>query len=128
MREAIQRELDRGGQVFFVHNRVADIEHVAARACATLVPEARVAVGHGQMGEDELEQVMLDFVGGEYDVLVCTTIIESGPRHPERRTRSIVDAPTASAWPSCTSSAAASAAASSAPTRICCTAAGRRSR
>jgi len=77
VREAILRELDRGGQVYFVHNRVEGIESVAARL-ARLVPEARIAVGHGQMPEDQLEQVMLRFAAGETDLLVCTTIIESG--------------------------------------------------
>jgi transcription-repair coupling factor (superfamily II helicase) len=75
--EALRRELLREGQVFFVHNRVADIEHVADRL-RDLVPEARVAVAHGQMDEARLEQVVLDFWEGAYDVLVCTTIIESG--------------------------------------------------
>ncbi|HZQ27629.1 MAG TPA: transcription-repair coupling factor, partial [Acidimicrobiales bacterium] len=75
--EAIRRELLREGQVFFVHNRVRDIEHVAADLKA-LVPEARVAVAHGQMDEGTLEKVVLDFWEGQYDVLVCTTIIESG--------------------------------------------------
>jgi transcription-repair coupling factor (superfamily II helicase) len=75
--EAIRRELLREGQVFFVHNRVQDIDHVAARI-RELVPEARVAVAHGQMDEGSLERVVLDFWEGEYDVLVCTTIIESG--------------------------------------------------
>ena len=75
--EAIRRELLREGQVFFVHNRVADIEHVA-RDLRHLVPEARIAVAHGQMDEGTLERVVLDFWEGEYDVLVCTTIIESG--------------------------------------------------
>jgi transcription-repair coupling factor (superfamily II helicase) len=75
--ESIRRELLREGQVFFVHNRVADIEHVAA-GLRQLVPEARVAVAHGQMDEGTLEKVVLDFWEGAYDVLVCTTIIESG--------------------------------------------------
>ena len=75
--EAIRRELLREGQVFFVHNRVKDIEHVAARL-RDLVPEARVAIAHGQMDEGTLERVVVDFWEGEYDVLVCTTIIESG--------------------------------------------------
>ncbi|MDQ3569310.1 MAG: transcription-repair coupling factor [Actinomycetota bacterium] len=75
--EAIRRELLREGQVFFVHNRVADIEHVAA-TLRQLVPEARVAVAHGQMDEGSLETVVLDFWAGAYDVLLCTTIIESG--------------------------------------------------
>src|SRR5438552_2055285 len=75
--EAIRRELLREGQVFFVHNRVQDIELVAGRL-RELVPEARIAVAHGQMDEGSLERVVLDFWEGEYDVLVCTTIIESG--------------------------------------------------
>ncbi|HVL26735.1 MAG TPA: transcription-repair coupling factor [Acidimicrobiales bacterium] len=75
--EAIRRELLREGQVFFVHNRVYDIDGVAGRV-RELVPEARVAVAHGQMDEAQLEKVVLDFWEGEYDVLVCTTIIESG--------------------------------------------------
>jgi transcription-repair coupling factor (superfamily II helicase) len=75
--EAIRRELLREGQVFFVHNRVASIEDTAARV-RELVPEARVAVAHGQMDEGSLEKVVLDFWEGDYDVLVCTTIIESG--------------------------------------------------
>jgi transcription-repair coupling factor (superfamily II helicase) len=75
--EAIRRELLREGQVFFVHNRVQDIDQAAARV-RDLVPEARVAIAHGQMDEGSLERVVLDFWEGEYDVLVCTTIIESG--------------------------------------------------
>ncbi|HEV3225403.1 MAG TPA: transcription-repair coupling factor [Acidimicrobiales bacterium] len=75
--EAVRRELLREGQVFFVHNRVQDIQHVAARL-RDLVPEARIAVAHGQMDEGSLERVVIDFWEGEYDVLVCTTIIESG--------------------------------------------------
>ena len=75
--EAIRRELLREGQVFYVHNRVHDIEAKAA-AIRDLVPEARVAIAHGQMDEGSLEQIVVDFWEGEYDVLVCTTIIESG--------------------------------------------------
>jgi len=75
--EAIRRELLREGQVFWVHNRVSSIEHAAARL-RELVPEARIAVAHGQMDEGALEQVVVDFWDGKYDVLVCTTIIESG--------------------------------------------------
>ncbi|MBE3571414.1 MAG: transcription-repair coupling factor [Moorella humiferrea] len=77
VREAIRRELDRGGQVYFVHNRVMDIDRFAYHV-QQLVPEARVAVAHGQMEERELERVMLDFIEGRYDVLVCTTIVENG--------------------------------------------------
>src|SRR5436305_811703 len=75
--EAMRRELLREGQVFFVHNRIADIE-VKAAELRELVPEARIAVAHGQMDEGTLEKVVLDFWHGDYDVLVCTTIIESG--------------------------------------------------
>src|SRR5205823_91904 len=75
--ESIRRELLREGQVFFVHNRVLDIDRVAGQL-RDLVPEARVAVAHGQMDEGTLERVVLDFWEGDYDVLVCTTIIESG--------------------------------------------------
>ena len=75
--EAVRRELLREGQVFYVHNRVMDIEHVADRLRA-MVPEARVAVAHGQMDEGTLEKAVLDFWERAYDVLVCTTIIESG--------------------------------------------------
>ncbi len=74
---AIRRELLRDGQVFYIHNRVQSIEKAAARI-RELVPDARVAVGHGQMGEHQLEQVMLDFWEKRFDVLVCTTIVESG--------------------------------------------------
>ncbi len=75
--EAIRRELLREGQVFYVHNRVRDIDAVAERV-RRMAPEARVAIAHGQMDEGSLEQVVLDFWQGAYDVLVCTTIIESG--------------------------------------------------
>jgi transcription-repair coupling factor (superfamily II helicase) len=74
---AIRRELLREGQVFFIHNRVQSIDRAAARI-RELVPEARVATAHGQMGEHQLEQVMLDFWEKRFDVLVCTTIVESG--------------------------------------------------
>ena len=75
--EAIRRELLREGQVFWVHNRVQTIDMAAARL-RELVPEARIAIAHGQMDEGSLEQVVVDFWEGRYDVLVCTTIIESG--------------------------------------------------
>src|SRR5207342_200266 len=75
--DAILREVDRGGQVFFVHNRVETIHH-AALMVQKLVPQVRVAVAHGQMAERELERVMLDFLDRQYDVLVSTMIIESG--------------------------------------------------
>jgi len=83
--EAIRREVLREGQVFFVHNRVQDIEQVADEL-RSLVPEARVAVAHGQMDEGSLEQVVYDFWEQEYDVLVCTTIIESGIDMPSVNT------------------------------------------
>ena len=85
IRDAIQRELNRGGQVFFLHNRVFDIEAVASKLKA-LVPEARFAVGHGQMSADDLEEVMTRFVNGEADVLLSTTIIESGIDIPNANT------------------------------------------
>ncbi len=75
--EAILRELNRGGQVYFVHNRVHNIDEVAQRL-KEIVPEARIAIGHGQMNEHELEKVMLGFVDGQYDILLATTIIENG--------------------------------------------------
>ena len=77
VKEAILHEISRGGQVFYLHNRVDTIHEVAA-LLQRLVPEARIAVGHGQMEERELERVMTDFVAGTSDVLVCTTIIETG--------------------------------------------------
>lgn len=77
IREAILREIERGGQVFFLHNRVRTIARTAAQL-AELVPEARFMIGHGQLAEADLEEVMVAFANGEADVLVCTTIIESG--------------------------------------------------
>src|ERR671931_2277215 len=82
---AIRREMLREGQTFFVHNRVDSIDRVALRV-RQLVPEARVAVAHGQMSEEQLERVMLDFWDKAYDVLVCTTIIESGIDIPTANT------------------------------------------
>jgi len=75
--EAMRRELDRGGQIFYVHNVVSGLDRVAARL-QKLLPQARIAVGHGQMPEKQLDRVMVDFVEGEIDVLVCTTIVENG--------------------------------------------------
>ena len=83
--EAVRRELHREGQVFYVHNHVRDIERVADRL-HKLVPEARLAVAHGQLSEHELEAVMMRFVAGESDVLVCTSIIESGLDMPRVNT------------------------------------------
>ena len=77
VRDAINRELGRGGQVYYLHNRVKNIAEEAMRV-QTLVPQAKVAFAHGQMSETELENIMHDFVDGEIDVLVCTTIIETG--------------------------------------------------
>ncbi len=77
VRDAVRAEIARGGQVFYLHNRVETIRAVADRLRAAL-PEARIAVGHGQMATGELEEVMSAFVAGEHDVLVCTTIIETG--------------------------------------------------
>jgi transcription-repair coupling factor (superfamily II helicase) len=91
VQEAIRRELAREGQVFFVHNRVHDIEEVAA-GVKDLVPEARVIVGHGQMTPAMLEQVMLAFMRHEADILVSTTIIESGIDIPTANTMVIHDA------------------------------------
>jgi len=85
IREAVMRELRRGGQVFFVHNRVQTIAK-RAELLAQLVPEAKIAVGHGQMGEHELEKVMLGFMHGETNLLLCTTIIESGLDIPNANT------------------------------------------
>ena len=85
VRQAILRELDRNGQVYFVHNRVQGIEQMAARV-RKIVPEARIAIAHGQMPERELSAVMLAFAEGDYDVLVCTTIIESGLDIPNANT------------------------------------------
>lgn len=85
IKEAVEYELERGGQVFVIHNRVKDIQEIAHRV-STLVPGARVAVGHGQMKGDELEQVMVQFIEGEFDVLVATTIIESGLDIPNANT------------------------------------------
>jgi transcription-repair coupling factor (superfamily II helicase) len=77
IREAIQRELDRQGQVYFVYNRVESIEKMAGYL-QNLLPKARITIAHGQMDEDQLERVMLDFYDNEADILVCTTIIETG--------------------------------------------------
>jgi transcription-repair coupling factor (superfamily II helicase) len=91
IRKAILRELNRGGQVFFVHNRVNDIRLLADRV-RSLVPDARIAVGHGQMPQGQLESTMLRFIRGEIDVLVCTTIIESGLDIPSANTMLIHNA------------------------------------
>lgn len=85
IRDAVSFELRRGGQVFFVHNRVSDIEGVA-NIIFKLVPDARIGIAHGQMEGDKLEKVMLKFIDGEYDVLVSTNIIESGLDIPNANT------------------------------------------
>lgn len=89
--EAIRREMDRGGQIFFVHNRVQDIEKVAHQL-QDIIPEARIAVAHGQMKEHLLERCMLDFLARDYDILVCTTIIETGLDIPNVNTLIVDDA------------------------------------
>ncbi len=85
IRDAVQRELNRGGQVFFLHNRVLTIETMAQKLRA-LLPQARIVVGHGQMHSDDLEEVMTQFVNGDADVLLSTTIIESGLDIPNANT------------------------------------------
>ena len=85
LRRAIFRELDRGGQIFFVHNRIQSIE-IVQKMLQDLLPDARIAVGHGQLNERELEQVMTRFVDGEVDILLSTTIIESGLDIPNANT------------------------------------------
>ncbi|MGX1902104.1 transcription-repair coupling factor [Thermolongibacillus altinsuensis] len=91
VREAIERELARGGQVFFLYNRVEDIDRKAEEISA-LVPDARVTYAHGKMSENELESVMLAFLEGQYDVLVSTTIIETGVDIPNVNTLIVYDA------------------------------------
>jgi transcription-repair coupling factor (superfamily II helicase) len=85
IKSAIDLELSRGGQIFFIHNRVETIDTIAALV-KRLVPQARLAVGHGQMNEKEMERVMLDFIDYKYDVLVATTIIENGIDIPRANT------------------------------------------
>ena len=85
IRSAIVRELNRGGQCYFVHNRVYNIQEVADRL-QNIVPEARITIGHGQMGERQLEKAMVDFVSKRVDILVATTIIESGLDIPSANT------------------------------------------
>ncbi|MFP4456128.1 MAG: transcription-repair coupling factor [Clostridia bacterium] len=89
--EAIKREIERNGQIYFLHNRVKDIEFVAAKL-EKMIPHAKIAVGHGQMGERQLERIMIDFHKKEYDVLVSTTIIESGLDIPNVNTLIVEDA------------------------------------
>ena len=91
IRNAILRELNRDGQIYFVHNRVNDIELIANRL-RMLVPEARIGIGHGQLHEDELEMVMMDFIEHRFDLLVATTIVESGLDIPTANTMFIDEA------------------------------------
>lgn len=91
IKDAIEFELSRGGQVFYVHNRVKTIERVAERI-RTLVPNARIVIAHGQMREEKLEKVMINFVDENYDILVCTTIVESGLDIPTVNTMIVEDA------------------------------------
>ncbi len=91
VKDAVLRELARGGQVFYVHNRVQSIDAVAARL-HELLPKARIGVAHGQMKEDDLEKVMMDFLDGEFDILLATTIIESGLDLPNVNTLIVEDA------------------------------------
>ncbi|MFK8030527.1 MAG: transcription-repair coupling factor [Gammaproteobacteria bacterium] len=85
IREACLREINRGGQIYFVHNSVKDIEHIASQL-ADIIPEATIEIGHGQMKERELERVMLDFYHRRFNLLLCTTIIESGIDVPTANT------------------------------------------
>lgn len=89
VRDAILRELERDGQIYFVHNKIESIHHVAHHL-KRMIPDARIEVGHGQMSEDELERVMFDFYHHQFDILVCTTIIENGLDVPTANTM-IVD-------------------------------------
>ncbi len=91
VRDAIMHEVSRGGQVFFVHNRVQNIMEIAGMI-QRLVPDIKICVGHGQMDGHKLEQIMLDFIDGEYDVLLATTIIENGLDIPNANTIIINDA------------------------------------
>ena len=90
VRSAIVRELNRGGQMYFVHNRIGDMTDLAAKI-KEVVPEVRIGIGHGQMGEGELEQVMIDFIDHKFDLLLATTIIESGLDIPNANTMFIDD-------------------------------------
>lgn len=91
IREAIYRELGRGGQVFYLHNRISDLE-LLYRKIRKLVPEARICLGHGKMNRDELEDTIQSFIDKEYDVLLCTTIIETGIDIPNSNTLIIDEA------------------------------------
>lgn len=85
IKDAIEKEINRNGQIYYVHNRVMDIDHTASKL-RKLLPKARIAVAHGQMSERHLENIMFEFVNKEYDILVCTTIIETGMDIPNVNT------------------------------------------
>jgi transcription-repair coupling factor (superfamily II helicase) len=85
IREALERELARGGQAFFIHNRIKTLDNIAGRV-KQLVPHARIGIGHGQMDEKRLEKLMIDFALGNFDIFVCTTIVESGLDFPRANT------------------------------------------
>lgn len=85
IRDAVSYEMKRGGQVFFVHNRVADLDEMAS-LIKKLVPDSRVGIAHGQLSADKMEKIMSDFIEGAYDVLCCTTIVESGLDIPNANT------------------------------------------
>jgi transcription-repair coupling factor (superfamily II helicase) len=91
IRSAVIRELNRGGQIFFVHNRIGDMHNVADKL-RRIVPEVRIGIGHGQMAEGDLEQVMVDFIDHKFDLLLATTIVESGLDIPNANTIFIDDA------------------------------------
>lgn len=91
VRDAIRREMKRGGQVYFVYNRVQSIDSISARL-AEMLPDARIGVAHGQMPDDLLEQVMIDFYEGHYDILVCTSLIENGLDVANANTMIVYDA------------------------------------
>ncbi len=91
IKDAIMREISRGGQVFYMYNRVEDIDSIAAHISA-LVPEARICVGHGKMKKEDLENTLVKFIDHEYDIIVCTTIIETGLDIPDTNTIIIHDA------------------------------------
>ena len=90
IRDAIIREMSRGGQVFYMYNRVEDIDRIAAHIHA-LVPDARICIGHGKMKKEELEDTLVKFIDHEYDILVCTTIIETGLDIPDTNTMIVHD-------------------------------------
>lgn len=91
IRDAVAYEMKRGGQAFFVHNKVADLDEMASMI-KRLVPDARVGIAHGQLSPEKIEKIMADFIEGEYDVLCCTTIVESGLDIPNANTMMINEA------------------------------------